>query len=99
MTMRWENVPISVKMWHGDKHYRIEQPILYESALINKAIADGKLHIARHVPPLDPDVNMMEAAITDLRAELSETRTERDRAQARCAELEARMQTIREVVK
>lgn len=44
-------------------------------------------------------VDMRDAALDDMRQQLAEARADRDRAEARCAELERRLEVIREVVK
>lgn len=44
-------------------------------------------------------VDMRDAALDDMRQQLAEARTDRDRAEARCVELELRMQQIREVAR
>jgi len=44
-------------------------------------------------------IDMRDAALDDLRDQLEDARADRDRAQARCRELEMRLDAIREVVR
>jgi hypothetical protein len=44
-------------------------------------------------------IDMRDAALDDLRDQLEGARADRDRAQARCRELELRLDAIREVVR